>query len=103
MVGALDWGLDAQQATSLVNIGATNSATTNVDGANTALDLTGLIDGLKAKGHTVNNGAQSSGVSTIMRVNRNGQTKLEGGVDPAARALCWATGHCDARGPMTAM
>ena len=41
-----------------------------------------LIDGLKAKGHTVNNGAQSSGVSTIMRVNRNGQTKLEGGVDP---------------------
>ena len=92
VVGALDWGLDAQQATSLVNIGATNSATTNVDGANTALDLTGLIDGLKAKGHTVNNGAQSSGVSTIMRVNRNGQTKLEGGVDPRREGIVLGDG-----------
>ena len=92
VVGALDWGLDAQQATSLVNFGATNSPTTNVDGANTSLDLTGLIDGLKAKGHTVNNGAQSSGVSTIMRVNRNGQTKLEGGVDPRREGIVLGDG-----------
>ena len=34
VVGAVDWNLDAQQATSLVNFGATNSPTTNVDGAN---------------------------------------------------------------------
>lgn len=92
VVGALDWGLDAQQATSLVNFGATNSPTTNVDGANTSLHLTGLIDGLKAKGHTVNNGAQSSGVSTIMRVNRNGQTKLEGGVDPRREGIVLGDG-----------
>ena len=92
VVGALDWGLDAQQATSLVNFGATNSATTNVDGANTALDLTGLISGLQAKGHTVSNGAQSSGVSTIMRVNRNGQTKLEGGVDPRREGIVLGDG-----------
>ena len=92
VVGALDWGLDAQQATSLVNIGATNSATTNVDGANTSLDLTGLINGLKAKGHTVNNGAQSSGVSTIMRVNINGQAKLQGGVDPRREGIVLGDG-----------
>lgn len=92
VVGALDWGLDAQQATSLVNIGATNSATTNVDGSNTSLDLSALISGLKAKGHTVNNGAQSSGVSTIMRVNRNGQTKLEGGVDPRREGIVLGDG-----------
>ncbi|WP_027477788.1 gamma-glutamyltransferase family protein [Curvibacter gracilis] len=92
VVGALDWGLDAQQATSLVNIGATNSATTNVDGANTTLDLTALISGLKAKGHTVNNGAQSSGVSTIMRVNVNGQTKLQGGVDPRREGIVLGDG-----------
>jgi gamma-glutamyltranspeptidase / glutathione hydrolase len=88
VVAALDWGLDAQQATSLVNFGATNSATTNVDGANTSLDLTALIDGLKTKGHTVNNGAQSSGVSTIMRVNR----KLQGGVDPRREGIVLGDG-----------
>ena len=92
VVGAVDWGLDAQQATSLVNFGATNSVTTNVDGANTSLNLTGLIDGLKAKGHTVNNAAQSSGVSTIMRVQRNGQTKLEGGVDPRREGIVLGDG-----------
>lgn len=92
VVGALDWGLDAQQATSLVNIGAANSPTTNVDGANTSLDLTGLIAGLKAKGHTVSNAAQSSGTSTILRVNRNGQTRLEGGVDPRREGIVLGDG-----------
>lgn len=92
VVGAVDWGLNAQQATSLVNFGATNSATTNVDGANTALDLTGLISGLQAKGHTVSNGAQSSGVSTIMRVNRNGTAQLEGGVDPRREGIVLGDG-----------
>ena len=92
VVGALDWGLDAQQATSLVNFGATNSPTTNVDGSNTALDLTGLIRGLEAKGHTVNNGAQSSGISTIMRVPRNGQMRLEGGVDPRREGIVLGDG-----------
>jgi len=92
VVGALDWGLDAQQATSLVNIGASNSATTNVDGANTSLDLTGLIAGLKAKGHTVSNAAQSSGVSIIIRTTRNGQSRLEGGVDPRREGIVLGDG-----------
>ncbi|WP_313301744.1 gamma-glutamyltransferase family protein [Diaphorobacter sp.] len=92
VVGALDWGLDAQQATSLVNIGASNSPTTGVDGSNTSLDLTGLVEGLKAKGHTVSTGAQSSGVATIMRVTKDGKTLLQGGADPRREGIVLGDG-----------
>lgn len=92
VVGALDWGLDAQQATSLVNFGSSNSVRTSVDGANTSLDLSGLIAGLEAKGHTVSNGAQSSGVSTIMRVTQGGKAMLEGGVDPRREGIVLGDG-----------
>ena len=92
VVGALDWGLDAQQATSLNNFGATNSRTTNLDGANTTQDLTALVDGLKAKGHTVSTSAQSSGTSTIMRAQKNGASVLEGGVDPRREGLVLGNG-----------
>ncbi len=94
VVGALDWKLNAQQATSLVNFGAANSATTNVDGSNTALDLTGLVSGLQAKGHAVSTAAQSSGVSTIMRVQRTGGAtlELEGGVDPRREGIVLGDG-----------
>jgi gamma-glutamyltranspeptidase/glutathione hydrolase len=92
VVGALDWGLDAQQATSLVNIGAANSPTTGVDGSNTALDLTALVDGLKAKGHTVSTAAQSSGVATIMRVTKDGKTVLQGGADPRREGIVLGDG-----------
>ena len=76
-----------------MNFGATNSPTTIVDGAFSVLDLTGLMDGLKAKGHTVNNAAQSIGVSTIMLVKRNGQTRLEGGVDPRREGIVLGEGE----------
>lgn len=92
VVGALDWNMDAQMATSMVDFGATNSRTTNIDGANTTLDLTGLIAGLQAKGHTINNGAQSSGISTIMRVTRDGKTQWEGGVDPRREGIVLGDG-----------
>lgn len=92
VVGALDWNLDAQQATSLVNFGATNSPRTSIDTANTALDLTGLIAGLKAKGHTVSEGAQSSGISTIIRVEKNGKSQLQGGVDPRREGIVLGDG-----------
>ena len=59
VVAALDWGLDAQQATSMIDFGAANSTTTNVgtehpnvnaanNGANDP-----LIIGLRAMGHVV--------------------------------------------------
>ncbi|ARU05443.1 gamma-glutamyltransferase [Comamonas serinivorans] len=92
VVGALDWKMDAQQATSMVDFGATNSPTTNVDGSNTTLDLTALVDGLKAKGHTVSTSAQSSGISTIMRVTKDGKTQLEGGVDPRREGIILGDG-----------
>lgn len=92
VVGALDWGLDAQQATSLNDFGASNTATTNVDGANTTLDTSALVEGLRAKGHTVSTNAQSSGISTIMRVNKDGVAKLEGGVDPRREGIVLGDG-----------
>ncbi|MFT4193116.1 gamma-glutamyltransferase family protein [Ottowia sp.] len=92
VVGALDWGLDAQQATSLTDFGASNSATTSVDGSNTTQDLTALVSGLQAKGHTVSTSAQSSGISTIMRVNQGGTAKLEGGVDPRREGIVLGDG-----------
>ena len=92
VVGALDWRLDAQQATSLVNFGASNSANTGVDGSNTTLDAAGLVNGLKAKGHTVSTAAQSSGVATIIRVTKDGKPQLEGGADPRREGIVLGDG-----------
>ncbi|GAA5234689.1 gamma-glutamyltransferase family protein [Verticiella sediminum] len=92
LVGALDWNLDAQQAASLVNFGSANSPSTSVDGANTTLDLTQLVQGLRALGHTVSTSAQSSGISTIMRVERDGSMLLEGGADPRREGLTLGNG-----------
>ena len=88
LVGALDWGLDAQQATSMVDFGASNSPTTNVGGEhpNVAAANGGagdpLVTGLKALGHTVSVSAQSSGISTIIRSESNGAPAWTGGADP---------------------
>jgi gamma-glutamyltranspeptidase/glutathione hydrolase len=87
LVGALDWGLDAQQATSLVDFGASNSATTNVGGEHPNVNTANggnddpLVAGLRALGHTVSTSAQSSGISTIIRTTRGG-AYLQGGADP---------------------
>jgi gamma-glutamyltranspeptidase/glutathione hydrolase len=93
VVGALDWGLDAQQATSMIDFGAANSATTNVGGEhpnvvaanNGAADP--LVSGLRAMGHTVSVSAQSSGIGTVMRVQAGGGPALQGGADPRREGL----------------
>ena len=89
LVGFVDWGLDAQQATSMVAFGAANSANTNVGGEHPNVDTgnggnnDALITGLRALGHTVNTAAQSSGIGTIVRrSNPQGYYYLEGGADP---------------------
>lgn len=95
LVGALDWNLDAQQATNLVDFGAANSPTTNVGGEHPNVDLTGggsadpLISGLRAMGHTVSTSAQSSGISTVIRVPAAAGTpaRLQGGADPRREGL----------------
>lgn len=91
LVAMLDWGLDPQQANALVNFGAMNSVTTNIDHSNEKLPLQALVSGLEEKGHVVNKNAQTSGVSTIMRISdqpygREAQ-KLVGGVDPRREGL----------------
>ncbi|WP_432767435.1 gamma-glutamyltransferase family protein [Roseateles cavernae] len=88
VVGALDWGLDAQQATNLIDFGAANSVTTNVGGEHPNVNAANsgaadpLVIGLRALGHTVSVNAQSSGISTIIRVPLNGTPTLTGGADP---------------------
>jgi gamma-glutamyltranspeptidase/glutathione hydrolase len=92
LVGALDWNLNAQQATSLMNFGATNSPNTNIDSSNDQLSLLELIDGLKAKGHGISNTAQTSGIATIMKVKIDNQSKYAGGVDPRREGIVLGNG-----------
>ncbi len=93
VVGVLDWGLDAQQATSMVDFGAANSATTNVGGEhpNILAASSGasdpLVTGLRAMGHTVSVSAQSSGIGTVIRVQSGGAPALQGGADPRREGL----------------
>jgi gamma-glutamyltranspeptidase/glutathione hydrolase len=107
VIGALDWGLDAQQATSLIDFGVAGTGRTpTVDASNSVanggtLDLSGLVSDLVALGHANTSGAcegsicpspQSSGISTIMKVSKDGQTLLEGGVDPRREGLILGDG-----------
>ena len=84
----------------MVNFGAANSATTGVGGEHPAIDpsiptggLAGgndsLIVGLRALGHTVSVAAQSSGVSTVIKVPGAtvGSSLLTGGADPRREGL----------------
>ena len=96
VVSALDWKLDAQQATSMVNFGAANSSTTGVGGEHPSIDLTNsglndpLLVGLRSLGHTVSYSAQSSGVSTIIRAPaawNAGLPTLWGGADPRREGI----------------
>ena len=95
VVSAVDWKLDAQQATSMVNFGAANSATTGVGGEHPSIDITNnglndpLLVGLRSLGHTVSFAAQSSGVSTVIRTSstNGGSTALVGGADPRREGI----------------
>jgi gamma-glutamyltranspeptidase / glutathione hydrolase len=93
LVGVLDWGYDAQQATSMIDFGASNSPTTgiggehpNVSAANNGAGDT-LVTGLRALGHTVSVAAQSSGTGTIVRTTSGGVHTLVGGADPRREGL----------------
>jgi gamma-glutamyltranspeptidase/glutathione hydrolase len=99
VVGMLDWGLNAQQATNLVAFGSANGPTTNVGGEHPNIDATvpaggglagandPLVAGLRALGHTVSVSAQSSGIGTIRKVEINRTIALEGGADPRREGL----------------
>ncbi len=98
LVGVLDWGLNAQQATSMIDFGAANSVTTNVGGEHPNVNIVApvggvagdsdpLVSGLRALGHTVSVAAQSSGIGTIVKTQKSGVTVLEGGADPRREGL----------------
>jgi gamma-glutamyltranspeptidase/glutathione hydrolase len=84
IVGMLDWGLDPQQAVSMVDFGAANTPETNVGGEHPAIDTSDngdhdpLVQGLRALGHQVDLAGQSSGLSAIVR----GDPGWVGGADP---------------------
>lgn len=84
VVGMLDWGLDPQQAVSMVDFGADNSPETNVGGEHPVIDTSDdgahdpLVQGLRALGHKVDLADQSSGLSVIVRE----QSGWVGGADP---------------------
>jgi gamma-glutamyltranspeptidase/glutathione hydrolase len=99
IVGALDWGLDAQQSSNLIDFGASNGATTTIGGEhpnvkviftngvsdNGATDP--LVIGLKALGHGISTSAQTSGVNNIMRSTVAGQPVWSGGTDPRREGI----------------
>lgn len=89
IVGMLDWGLDPQQAVSMVDFGAANTPKTNVGGEHPIIDTSDngghdpLVQGLRALGHQVDLADQSSGLSAITRDS----TGLIGGADPRREGL----------------
>ncbi|NBU67040.1 MAG: gamma-glutamyltransferase [Betaproteobacteria bacterium] len=95
LIGVIDWKLDAQQATSMVNFGAANSPTTGVGGEHPYVDLSGnglndpLLNGLRSLGHTVSFAAQSSGVSTIVKttIPSRASPVYLGGADPRREGI----------------
>lgn len=99
IVGVLDWGLDAQQASAMPNFGSSNTAATGIGGehpninANNNGDQDALVLGLRSLGHTVSLNAQSSGVSTILRVRQDGKDLLQGGADPRREGLVLGGGQ----------
>jgi gamma-glutamyltranspeptidase/glutathione hydrolase len=89
VVGMLDWGLDPQQAVSMVDFGAANTPKTNVGGEHPVIDTSDngdhdpLVVGLRKLGHEVDLADQSSGLSAIVRVDGS----LVGGADPRREGL----------------
>ncbi|MEX1175106.1 MAG: gamma-glutamyltransferase family protein [Mycobacterium sp.] len=85
LVGMLDWGLNPQQAVSMVDFGAANTAKTNVGGEHPVIDVTDdgahdpLVAGLRRLGHDVDLADQSSGLSALVREPGGGYA---GGADP---------------------
>jgi gamma-glutamyltranspeptidase/glutathione hydrolase len=89
VVGMLDWGLDPQQAVSMVDFGAANTPKTNVGGEHPVIDTAEngdhdpLVIGLRKLGHQVNLADQTSGLSAIIRTVGG----LVGGADPRREGL----------------
>lgn len=84
LVAMLDWGLNPQQAVSMIDFGASNTPITGVGGEHPAVNIAdggshdALVQGLRTLGDQVSVDAQSSGLSALVR-DGNGWI---GGADP---------------------
>jgi gamma-glutamyltranspeptidase/glutathione hydrolase len=78
LVGTLDWGLNVQQAIALPNFGSRNGPTELEAGRFPQA----TIDALTARGHTVRQTEQNSGLHGIMRLQIHGEPWWFGGADP---------------------
>ncbi|MGW4244388.1 gamma-glutamyltransferase family protein [Nocardia sp. NPDC004722] len=84
LVGLLDWGMDPQQAVSMIDFGAANTPTTYVGGEHPAVNAADngnqdpLVQALRKDGDQVSVAPQSSGLSALLR-DGNGWI---GGADP---------------------
>ncbi|MEG3753019.1 gamma-glutamyltransferase [Psychromonas arctica] len=76
LVGVIDWGLDAQQATSLTNFGSTNGST--FIESERLTDEATIVSELEAMNHVVDVSSKTSGIATIVVDGEN----LVGGADP---------------------
>jgi gamma-glutamyltranspeptidase/glutathione hydrolase len=89
LVGMMDWGLDPQQAVSMVDFGAANSLQTNIGGEHPIIDTTDngdhdpLVQDLRRLGHHVNLADQSSGLTAVGRDSAG----WVGGADPRREGL----------------
>ncbi|MFE3024708.1 gamma-glutamyltransferase family protein [Nocardia tengchongensis] len=72
LVAMLDWGLNPQQAVSMIDFGAANTPVTNVGGEHPAVNATDngdhdpLVQQLRQSGDQVSVAAQSSGLSALV-------------------------------------
>jgi len=84
VIGMLDWGLDPQQAVSMIDFGSANTPTSNVGGEHPLVDTADdgaddpLVRGLRERGAEVSVEEQSSGLSALLRHDRG----WIGGADP---------------------
>ena len=78
LVGTLDWGLNVQEAIALPNFGSRNGPTE----LETGRFPQQTIDVLRARGHAIRLGEQTSGLHGIERIEVHGVPLWFGGADP---------------------
>jgi gamma-glutamyltranspeptidase/glutathione hydrolase len=78
LVGTLDWGLNMQQAIALPNFGSRNGPTELEAGRFPAAEIAAL----KARGHGIRIGEQTSGLQGVQRIEIHGVPLWFGGADP---------------------
>lgn len=83
LYGSLNWNLTPQQIANMPNFAATGAPTLLEE----KMFPSTLIEALKAKGHTVQEVAMTSGLTVIQKTNMNGETVWQSGADPRREGI----------------